>query len=244
MATRYSPKIVTNGLVLCLDAGNLRSFNGAGTWTDLVGGAELTKEGSPVWVSNSNLVPNNGYFSGGNGDRYASYGSYAGGSDVGIVLTTQVTLCAWYRKTGAGAASNQRIVEVWGGSGASSGHVLNVNSASGDTEMWLNDNGNDTDNRFMTTTTDDTFADDVWRYMVGTYSSPALNIYMDGSLNKTGSQAVTTALDDINSISVGGYALDSYYMTGDIAIVQIYNRALSAKEISQNFNAQRSRFGV
>ena len=36
MATYYSPKIVTNGLVLCLDAGNTKSYSGSGTtWTDL-----------------------------------------------------------------------------------------------------------------------------------------------------------------------------------------------------------------
>ena len=233
MAFSHSPKVVTDGLVLCLDAADKNSYPGSGTtWTDLVGGVELTTEGSPTWSSN-------GYFSFVADDRYIQETT-----SIGIILTTQVTLCAWYRKTGAGSGSNERIVEVWAADAPSSGHVININSANGDTEMWLNDNGNDTNNRFITTTTDDTFADDVWRYMVGTYSSPALNIYMDDSLNKTGSQAVTTALDDINSISVGGYALDSYYMTGDIAIVQIYNRALSAKEVSHNFNAQRSRFSV
>ena len=38
MATLYSPKIVTNGLVLCLDAGNNKSYPGSGTtWNDLSG---------------------------------------------------------------------------------------------------------------------------------------------------------------------------------------------------------------
>ena len=111
--------------------------------------------------------------------------------------------------------------------------------------MWLNDNGNDSSNRFITTTTDDTFADNVWHYIVGTYSSPALNIYMNGVLNKTGSVAVTSSLDDINSICVGAYASDNsnYHMDGDIAIVQIYNKALSAEEVTQNYNAQKGRFG-
>ncbi len=31
MATLYSPKIVTNGLVLCLDAGNTKSYPRSGT---------------------------------------------------------------------------------------------------------------------------------------------------------------------------------------------------------------------
>jgi hypothetical protein len=217
---------------------NYRFFENGTTWNDLVGGIELTKEGSPTWSSNTNAK---GYFSVGAGDRYIQETT-----SIGITLTTQVTLCAWYRKTGSGGTSNQRIVEVWGGSFPSSGHVLNVNSGSGDTEMWLNDNGNDTNNRFITTTTDDTFDDDVWHYIVGTYSSPALNLYMDGSLNKTGSVVVTTALDDINSICVGAYAADdtNYHMDGDIAAVQIYDRALSAAEVKQNFNAERNRFGI
>ena len=242
MATKYSPRIVTNGLVLCLDAGNLRSFDGAGTWADLVGGVELTKENSPVWVSNSNLVPNNGYFSGGASDRYIQETTSAG-----ITLTTQVTLCAWYRKTGSGTSSNQRIVEVWGGSTPSSGHVLAVTNSGGSVIFWLNDNGDDTNNRFISVATSATPADDVWHYLVGTYSSPALNIYIDGDdTGSSGSTAVTSSLDNIDSICVGAYASDNsnYHMDGDIAIVQIYNKALSAAEVKQNYNAQKGRFGL
>ena len=234
-STMYFKNNVTGSKVYI---SNFRFFRNGTAWNDLAGGIQLTKEGSPTWSSNTNAK---GYFSGGAGDRYIQETT-----SIGITLTTQVTLCAWYRKTGSGGSTNQRIVEAWGGSTPSSGHTLNVNSASGDTEMWLNDNGNDSTNRFITTTTDDTFADNVWHYIVGTYSSPALNLYMDGSLNKTGSTAVTSSLDDINSICVGAYAPDdtNYHMDGDIAIVQIYNRALSAAEVKQNFNAERNRFGI
>jgi len=38
MPTYYSPRIVTDGLVLCLDAGNTKSYSGSGTvWNDLSG---------------------------------------------------------------------------------------------------------------------------------------------------------------------------------------------------------------
>ena len=38
MATNYNPKIVTDGLVLCLDAANTKSYSGSGTtWTDISG---------------------------------------------------------------------------------------------------------------------------------------------------------------------------------------------------------------
>ena len=218
---------------------NYRFFENGTTWNDLVGGVELTKENSPTWSSNTNAK---GYFSGSNSDRYIQETT-----SIGTTLANEITLCAWYRKTGTGAASNQRIVEVWGGSTPSSGHALVISNTSRSLTFWLNDNGNTTNNRFISVTTSATPADDVWHYLVGTYSSPALKIYIDGDdSGSSGSTAVTSSLDDINSICVGAYASDdsNYHMEGDIAIVQIYNRALSAAEVKQNFNAERDRFGV
>jgi len=51
MATRYSPSIVTSGLVLCLDAANTKSYPGTGTtWTDLSGnGNNGTLVNSPTF---------------------------------------------------------------------------------------------------------------------------------------------------------------------------------------------------
>ena len=38
MSLAHSPRIITDGLVLCLDAGNTKSYPGSGTtWTDLSG---------------------------------------------------------------------------------------------------------------------------------------------------------------------------------------------------------------
>ena len=46
-----------------------------------------------------------------------------------------------------------------------------------------------------------------------------------------------------NEFSVGCIN-NSYHITGNIAQVSIYNRALTAAEVSQNFNALRGRFGI
>jgi len=56
MAVGYNPRIVTDGLVLALDAGNTKSYPGSGTsWTDLSGnGRNATVNGSPTFT--------NGYF--------------------------------------------------------------------------------------------------------------------------------------------------------------------------------------
>jgi hypothetical protein len=58
MATNYNPGIVTSGLVLCLDAGNTKSYPGSGTtWTDLSG------NGNTGTLVNSPSYSSSGYFS-------------------------------------------------------------------------------------------------------------------------------------------------------------------------------------
>jgi len=55
MALAHSPRIVTDGLVLCLDAGNTKSYPGSGTtWTDLSGNGNTGTLLNGVIFSNSN----------------------------------------------------------------------------------------------------------------------------------------------------------------------------------------------
>jgi hypothetical protein len=51
MATQYSPRVVTDSLVLTLDAGNIKSYPGNGTtWNDVSGnGRHFTWSASPSW---------------------------------------------------------------------------------------------------------------------------------------------------------------------------------------------------
>ena len=54
MAVGYNPRIVTNGLVLCLDAGNTRSYPGSGTtWTNLTNNAVTTISGTTSFSTGS-----------------------------------------------------------------------------------------------------------------------------------------------------------------------------------------------
>ena len=48
------------------------------------------------------------------------------------------------------------------------------------------------------------------------------------------------AADQNSYVSVSG----NNFWSGSISVVQAYNRALSAAEIQQNYNAQKSRFGL
>jgi hypothetical protein len=55
LAISYNPRTITDGLVLCLDAGNTKSYPGSGTtWTDLSGnGRNFTWVSSPSFTGGS-----------------------------------------------------------------------------------------------------------------------------------------------------------------------------------------------
>ena len=70
--------------------------------------------------------------------------------------------------------------------------------------------------------------------------------YVDGKLSVGAAVAgPSTTTDDSSVLRIGREsATDKNLLHGKITSVKIYDRALSAKEISQNYNAQRGRFGV
>ena len=82
-----------------------------------------------------------------------------------------------------------------------------------------------------------------WYHLLGTYNGSNLKIYTNGV--ETGSIALTGSLvQNNNSVEIGASTTQAYDYDGSIAEVRIYNRALSATEVSQNFNATRSKYGV
>ena len=97
--------------------------------------------------------------------------------------------------------------------------------------------------------TSDTISTSGWSHMCGTYnaSTRTTELYLNGSSNQGSNLTVggpLSAFNDTRTIKVGGTGGNSSVWDGKIAIVQLYNRVLSATEISQNFNEQRGRFGV
>jgi hypothetical protein len=66
--------------------------------------------------------------------------------------------------------------------------------------------------------------------------------YINGVLVKTGSSSDT--IGSVNNFRMGTNTSGSERYTGNISNVQIYNRALSAAEVSQNFNALRGRYSI
>jgi hypothetical protein len=76
------------------------------------------------------------------------------------------------------------------------------------------------------------------------YISSSNTLYLNGVLL---TPLVTNAYTILNNTSIKVIASgtsNSQFFPGNIAQVSIYNRALTATEVQQNFNALRGRFGI
>jgi hypothetical protein len=85
-----------------------------------------------------------------------------------------------------------------------------------------------------------------WNNLVGQYDGSNWNIYVNGNLS---SQTLTNQgpVPSAAPISIGAAYISTGYarfLNGRIAITQVYNRALSADEVLQNYNATKGRFGL
>ena len=81
-----------------------------------------------------------------------------------------------------------------------------------------------------------------WYHFVGTFGEGnTTKLYINGVLNNSQSSYTNVPSNFTSAIILGEY---SGYFNGRISNAKIYNRALSAAEISQNFNALRGRFGI
>jgi len=222
MSVAYnSGSIITNGLVLCLDAANRKSYPGSGTtWTDLSGNG-----------NNGTLVNGVGY----SGSNLGSL-SFDGVDDVvNTSYSPQLndfTIIAWFRSTG-GTLNYNRIVDKDYVAGMWLGRQNNIaNSWGGGVLETSSPFG-----RYITLT------DNQWHMIVSRRQGTTHTIYGDGITNSVSGTVSSTALSTAR-FSFGNWynANNTQRLTGNIAQVSIYNRALTESEIQQNFNATKSRF--
>jgi hypothetical protein len=241
MSFAHSPQIITNGLVLALDAGNTKSYPGTGTtWFDKSG------------YGNNGTLTNGPTFSSANGGSIVFDGvdDYTDcGNNPSVNITgTGITLSAWVYRTALNSDANnfRRIIEKAAAYPALQYSFVTspVNSTPGEGRLLLDLYLNSSIPTFAAGSTQ--LQLNTWYHAVGTYDGSFRKIYLngvlDGQLDTTGSITSTTS-----SLVIGDYLPGpgaTYAWNGRIATTQIYNRALSASEIQQNFNALRGRFGI
>ena len=233
MAFNYSPKIVTDGLVLYMDAANSKSYvSGSTTWND------ISRSG------NNGTLINGPTFNSSNGGSIVF-----DGVDDRVSRTTNIntgqnfTVNAWIYPTLLG--TTKRTVA------ASSYNYTSLNG------WFLCTAGFNTNNTFFFSAGSDnayrvalanTLSLNQWAYIsaVCQNGGGSINLYKNGietsyELTSLSTNTLTYTYPQFNVGYRDTAGLTDPY-TGNIAQVTIYNKTLTASEVLQNYNATKGRY--
>jgi hypothetical protein len=223
MGIARGPKIVTSGLLLALDAADKLSYPGSGT----------------TW---RNLASNNFNCTLTNGPTFsaANMGSivYDGVDDtVTCNLVTSdannVTMEAWFKAT---TLPGDRGLML-NGNGASSGYGLQFGACgTAGTTLYVFFGGIN-----CNVVSYGTLVTNTWYQAVYTRTTtPSISniLYINGISRSTN----TTS--NPNAAPAGSTLIGHSAFNGNISIARIYNRALSATEVLQNYNITKNRYGL
>lgn len=228
MGIAYNPRIVTDGLVLALDAGNTKSYPGSGTtWSDLSGNS-----------NNGTLVNGVGF-----DDGTLTFDGVNDYFTTTLSIGDSNTSFSWggLVKVNSSTSANFFILSNYTQSPTTPFYAIAFNSSGDNTFIYIRDSGNNLE--LLGTTVNLDLGK--WYYLIAVrdHSLNQVKLYLNGELKSTntfpGSYNVNSS-----SNKFGGVSHSGKYINCNISNVQVYNRALSAEEVQQNFNATRSRFGI
>jgi len=230
MGINYNPRTVTDGLVLALDAANIRSYPGSGTtWTDLSG------------RGNNGTLTNGPTYSSSNGGSIVFDGTndYVDCGIVNLSSGTSLTLEVWV-KPGVTQYAYADILDYDHGGGGGGGFVIQQNNLATNQYYFAYWNGTSYD----VTSTTLNLGTSSFNHLAFTKSGTSVLGYLNSqnTVNYTGSSVIGLSG---RTLHIGRFVVGTgREFNGNIASVKIYNRALTAAEIQQNFNANRGRFGI
>ena len=224
--------IVQTGLVLNLDASRKSSYSGSGTtWIDISGnGNNGAMTNGPVFGTASGGVI-----------TFDGINDYIDCGLSNISLPTNLTLSAWINQS---TISGYRNIITKEGSGLTDLDYGLTTSPNGNLYFWFN-NGS---YRIHETSTNVINSTNTWYNVVSVFddTNNRVKMYVNG-VEVYNQSETTSLLAHTNSklwIGWRNSLLSGQLFYGGISSTQIYNRALSATEITQNFNSTKSRFGL
>jgi hypothetical protein len=224
---RYLPEenIIKNGLVLNIDSANYLSYVGTlNTAYDLSG------------FGNTAALVNGTGFTGTNGGAFLFDGTndYISMGTASSVKPTQLSFACFF-KINAITSVNVIAGKQGVGNGAASYAVVVQN---GQLHFRISNSSGaeyNASTAFSNTST--------YNYAVGTYDGSNLRLYLNGASVGSSSVAITIAYSDSYPLLMGYYA-NSIATNMNVGSLKLYNRALSATEVMQNFNAMRERYNI
>ena len=215
--------VVTTGLQLYLDAGNASSYPGSGTtWTDLSGN------------SRTGTLTNGPTYSGTNGGSIVFDGTNDFVQCTGSLTVTAATFVTWIRRNG-----NQGQYD-----GILFSRGTNVTGMNFQVSNQLGYHWNDASSTYNWSS-GLTVPDLTWCMIAISVTSTAATAYLcQTGGTTTATNTVNHSSSLLNDIKIAQDDAGGRFFNGNIAIALLYNIALSAGQVSTNFEADRGRFGV
>ena len=229
MGLGHSPSIVLNGLVLALDAANTKSYPGSGTtWTDLTG------------LGNTGTLTNGPTYSTANGGSLIFDGAddYVNCSSINFTSGTSITTEVWVKPNSSQNTYADILDYNHGGSGGG-GFVIQQNENALNQYYFAYWNGSGFDVTSTITLNSNSF-----NHLVFVKSGTSTIGYLNSvnTIQYTGNSSLNASG---RILHLGRFVFGTgREFNGSISNTKIYNRALTAAEVSQNFNALRGRYSI
>jgi len=236
MGITRGPNIVTDGLVFAVDAANPSSYPGSGTtWKD------------QTVNQNDGTLINGPTFDSGNGgsivfDGLNDYVDFDDILDLSVLSVNMWINCDVYN------SGRQFLFGKWKNNHRAYALVLNqTGESAGSISSQISIDGGFS-NVGLATDSGVIDANDTWFNVGFTHDGTTLKTYVNGVLGATdtigGAYTLGTGHVAVGTILFSNDTSPLDPFNGQIANTQVYNRALSATEVAQNYNALKGRFGL
>jgi hypothetical protein len=230
MGLGHSPSIVMDGLLFSIDPGNSRSYSGSGiTVNGLVSGI-----GGTLLNGVGFTTSNNGLF------------IFDGTNDIinvpGIEINSSFTIGVYF--LGLNNSTTNLIIGKY--AGGSTDFWLGTTNSGGPYKIWFSVTNGSNPSKLEPKSFDITTG--VFYYATAVYNSTTFtaSLYVNGILQQSSTGSLGFA-NPTGNYTIGDYSIGTPFSApfrGRIGLHHYYNRALTAQEIRQNFNATKKRYGL
>lgn len=236
MSFHFSPRIVTDGLIFYIDAGNHRSYNNGQYWND---------------ISKNNLITDviGGTFSPENGgsillDGVDDFVRLQNVPQIQFTNKSEVTIDAWIMANSfSGVGSRFIYAQFYSGGNTSCGIYIKT---SGEFNFGYRDNVQNNSGSIKAVSSNTILSTGKIYNLVATFKANVITkLYINGVLDNSSVQNNNIASVSPDSIRVGRlFNPTADFFNGKIYIVRNYDRALTEEEVMRNFVATKSRFDL
>jgi hypothetical protein len=218
--------IITDGLVFYVDPAYKKSYPGTGTVaTDLSSNISTTLQSSGMFEN-----VNAGIFSFDGGTNYIDCGN-----TIEVQPSSNLTCNCWVNVTTM--ADYEGIVSAMINATGYSGWALRIVSSKFDFALRV-------PGSWKSIADSDTIITGQWYNLTITFDTNNMRLYVNGEEKNSTSQSGNIEYTGARQTVIGAHYTHALRLHGSMGPTQIYNKALSPAEITQNYQAQKERFGL